>query len=54
MSMSQFNRFGLPYILPNQAQKHVTFNEALRRLGVIVQAAVTRRNLTVPPVDPEE
>ena len=23
----------LPYILPNQAQKHVTMNESLRRLG---------------------
>jgi len=26
----------LPYLLPNQAQKHVTHNEALRRLDALV------------------
>ncbi len=40
---------GLPLILPNQAQKHVTHNEALALLDVIVQLAVINRNLTVPP-----
>ena len=40
---------GLPLILPNQAQKHVTHNEALAMLDVIVQLAVINRNLTVPP-----
>ena len=44
----------LPYILPAQAQKHVTHNEALRQLDVIVQLAVTARNLAVPPVSPAQ
>lgn len=42
----------LPYILPAQAQKHVTHNEALRQLDVIVQLAVTARHLAVPPANP--
>lgn len=44
----------LPYILPAQAQKHVTHNEALRHLDAIVQIAVDDRDLTVPPAMPEE
>jgi hypothetical protein len=40
---------GLPLILPNQAQKHVTHNEALAVLDVIVQLAVITRDQTVPP-----
>ena len=28
---------GLPYLLPSQAQKHVTHNEALRQLDALVQ-----------------
>ena len=39
----------LPYILPSQAQKHVTHNEALDLLDVVVQAAVVSRGLTSPP-----
>lgn len=39
----------LPYIQPSQAQKHVTHNEALRLLDVLVQLVVTDRSLTVPP-----
>ena len=39
----------LPLILPNQAQKHVTHNEALAILDVIVQLAVITRDQTVPP-----
>lgn len=42
----------LPLILPAQAQKHVTHNEALRILDVAVQAAVTDRALTVAPATP--
>lgn len=44
---------GLPYILPSQAQKHVTHNEALRLLDVLVQLSVLDRTLTVPPAAPE-
>lgn len=42
----------LPYIQAAQAQKHVTHNEALRALDVIVQAAVIDRTRTTPPTDP--
>ena len=34
--MDQTSRLALPYLLPNQAQKHVTHNEALRRLDALV------------------
>ena len=39
----------LPFILPSQAQKHVTHNEALQRLDKIVQLVVINRSLTAPP-----
>ncbi len=44
----------LPYILPSQAQKHVTHNEAIRVLDVLVQLAVTARNLGAPPASPAQ
>ena len=30
----------IPYILPSQAQKHVTHNEAIKALDAVVQLAV--------------
>ena len=39
----------LPLILPAQAQKHVTHNEALVKLDLMVQLAVISRTLTTPP-----
>jgi len=39
----------MPFIMPSQAQKHVTHNEALRHLDVIVQAAVIDRDRAAPP-----
>ena len=42
----------LPLILPAQAQKHVTHNEALAQLDLIVQLAVISRTLTNPPALP--
>ena len=44
----------LPYILPSQAQKHVTHNEAIRVLDVLVQLAVSARNLGAPPASPAQ
>lgn len=44
----------LPYIQPAQAQKHVTHNEALRRLDALVQLSVESRSLTEPPATPSE
>lgn len=47
-------RLALPYLLPGQAQKHVTVNEGLMRLDALVQLAVHRRDLSAPPAAPEE
>lgn len=44
----------LPLILPAQAQKHVTHNEALRLLDMLVQLAVLDRTRTEPPALPAE
>ncbi|MFN3937391.1 MAG: DUF2793 domain-containing protein [Gemmobacter sp.] len=44
----------LPLILPSQAQKHVTHNEALRLLDLLVQLVVADRDRTAPPEDPAE
>lgn len=44
----------LPYILPSQAQKHVTHNEALDRLDALVQLTVLDRNRSSPPPAPAE
>ncbi len=43
----------MPYILPSQAQKHVTHNEALQRLDAITQLTITA-TLSTPPSDPQE
>jgi len=42
----------LPYIQPSQAQKHVTHNEALRQLDIIVQLSVAGFDATTPPAAP--
>ena len=42
----------LPLILAAQAQKHVTHNEALAQLDLIVQLAVIDRTRTTPPALP--
>jgi hypothetical protein len=44
----------LPYIMPAQAQKHVTHNEAIRRLDALVQPGVVDRDLSAPPGSPAE
>ncbi|SEO23859.1 Protein of unknown function [Gemmobacter aquatilis] len=42
----------LPYLLPSQAQKHVTHNEALARLDQIVQLVVQGFDGLIPPASP--
>lgn len=42
----------LPYILPSQAQKHVTHNEALRLRDTVVNLGVKSRTTTGAPVVP--
>ncbi len=44
----------LPYIMPSQAQKHVTHNEAIRALDALTQIAVLDRDLTTPPTQAED
>ena len=51
--MSNSINLELPYILPAQAQKHVTHNEALRRLDGMVQLVVQQETGT-PPGTPAE
>lgn len=43
----------MPYILPSQAQKHVTHNEALQRLDAVTQLVITDRR-SAPPASPAE
>lgn len=52
--MSNSLNLELPYVQAAQAQKHVTVNEALRRLDAAVQLVVEDRTRTVPPASPEE
>lgn len=42
----------LPYLMPSQAQKHVTHNEALSALDAVVQLAVKDADLAAPPLTP--
>jgi hypothetical protein len=52
--MSESPNLRLPYLLPSQAQKHVTHNEALRTLDAVVQVGVATRSLAAPPAAPGE
>lgn len=45
-------RFGLAMLVPGQAQKELTHNEALATLDVAVQACVASLGLETPPVGP--
>lgn len=47
-------RLRLPFLQPSQAQKHVTHNEALRQLDLVVQLTVQTTNASTPPVVPEQ
>ena len=52
--MEQSPNLALPYIMPAQAQKHVTHNEAVRMLDALVQLAVLDRDLATPPGSPQD
>lgn len=47
--MSKTAQLGLPLVLPAQAQKHVTVNEALARLDAVAQLRVVSSVLATPP-----
>ena len=50
--MDATDNLNLPYILPAQAQKHVTHNEALKALDALLHLSVLSRAVTAPPASP--
>jgi hypothetical protein len=48
----QTPNLALPWLMPAQAQKHVTVNEALGRLDALVQTSVESRTTTAQPATP--
>jgi hypothetical protein len=50
--MSVSPRLDLPLLVPSQAQKHVTHNEALQKLDALVQLTVESIDATDPPTAP--
>ena len=48
--MAKTAQLELPLVLPAQAQKHVTVNEALARLDAVAQLRVLSSVLTTPPI----
>ncbi|WMT88073.1 DUF2793 domain-containing protein [Pelagibacterium sp. 26DY04] len=52
--MSETERLGLPLIASEQAQKHITHNEAVLLLDALVQLRLDGLAQTVPPEEPAE
>lgn len=52
--MDMTPRLNLPYIAPQQAQKQVTYNEAMRTLDMLVQPVVKSGSIATPPGSPAE
>lgn len=50
----QSTNLRLPYLMPSQAQKHVTVNETVRRLDALVQTAVESRSVSAQPGAPDD
>ncbi len=50
----QTPNLSLPFIMPAQAQKHVTHNEAIELLDMIVQLTLESTGATTPPGSPTE
>lgn len=46
-------RLGLPYLLPNQAQKHVTLNDSLTRIDQLTNLLIRSRQVSLEPAAPE-
>lgn len=53
MPTENTSRLNLPLIMPSQAQKHVTHNEALARLDRLAHPAMESRTILAPPAGPE-
>lgn len=52
--MEQTTNLKMPFIMPSQAQKHITHNEALLALDIVVQLSVLDRHLAAAPTLPVE
>lgn len=52
--MSETTNLGLPYMAASQAQKHVTHNEALRQLDMLIHVSAKSRSIADPPAAPLE
>ncbi len=52
--MEQSPRMSLSYVMPAQAQKHVTVNETFRRLDALTQMSVASRSESAEPASPAE
>ncbi|WP_411816577.1 DUF2793 domain-containing protein [Hyphococcus sp. DH-69] len=52
--MEQSPRLALSYVQPNQAQKHVTVNETIRRLDALTQMTVRSRTIAAEPEMPSD
>jgi hypothetical protein len=52
--MSDSTNLQLPYLDGAQAQKHVTVNEALRKLDALVLLSVEDKDLSAPPGSPSD
>lgn len=50
--MDHTARLDLPYIMAGQALKHITHNESLERLDLLVQPFVESASLVTPPASP--
>ncbi len=50
--MDHTPNLSLPFIMPQQAQKHITHNEALQALDILVQPSVESRTIASPPATP--
>lgn len=50
--MNESSRLHLPFLVPGQAQKEFTHNEALQRLDMLVQPVVESGPLDAPPAEP--
>lgn len=54
LPMSRTNRLDLPLLLASQADKHVTYNDAMLTLDACVQLTVVSRALNAPPAEPHD
>lgn len=52
--MSNSFHLALPFVEAAQAQKHVTVNEAIRRVDALLHLSVVSRALSLPPAEPVE